>query len=153
MSNEQCFYISDKELKNRTCSNFTFRVGYKGKILESVGFRHIHVSIGNGTKNPVRLKYLNKEDIGIFDGVIVFVEDLILMQSTGNTDILHQIIYEKDVIVDEENSENDSEIYEVVNYKNNFYLRNKFGNAKLFSGLENRKYKIIGNTYQNPELI
>jgi len=83
----------------------------------------------------------------------------IFMYCTGLTDVDDQLIYDGDVLKRQEFSiESDIKVYmeefEVVWDSDRYFLRSRKGCWEDFSSnLSNNHFKIIGNIYENPELL
>lgn len=68
----------------------------------------------------------------------------VIMQATGLRDLRGVEIYEGDILKDRW----DDSVYSISYYKNGFYL-----DDGLHSNWDETDFKVIGNIYENPELL
>jgi uncharacterized phage protein (TIGR01671 family) len=76
-------------------------------------------------------------------------DDFIIMQYTGLKDIDLNEIYEGDILCRSGNKKN----YSVSFDKGCFVANGYNGSVKVSPELKNERYAIIGNIYENPELL
>jgi uncharacterized phage protein (TIGR01671 family) len=77
-----------------------------------------------------------------------------LMQCTGSTDINEKLIYEGDILERQKSAfYSHKTIFEVVWNYDRYCLKQDGVWEALSSNLINNYFKIIGNIYENPELI
>lgn len=117
-----------------------------------------------GIENISRIAFQNNKAYVEYTGWFIIDVDIVLLQYTGLNDKDGDEIYEGDVLVDIKASGNDK-IPRVVRYDEEYalyrvpFIRNHgaWGMSNLDLGflLRNNpdRYEIIGNKYENPELL
>lgn len=97
------------------------------------------------------IQYLEKNEI--IDAYLLrttFLEDIELMQNTGIKDKNDVEIYEGDIVIlNDAEEENRC----VVKYKYGSYILVDGDLRENLSNVENRFLEVIGNIYENPELL
>lgn len=82
----------------------------------------------------------------------VFVEHLVIMQSTGLVDKNGKEIFEGDIVKMSKDVYSEPTYYEVVRHRGGAYrLESKQHGCELW--LRHTDCKIVGNIYENPELL
>lgn len=87
----------------------------------------------------------------------IFVDHLIIMQSTGLFDKNDKEIFEGDILVDEGSELEDNWVYVTVSYKNGMFVCEQITTDSCgYSGALDEfinHYSIFGNIYENKELL
>ena len=100
------------------------------------------------------ISWLEDELYCIGDGItyMVLAEDLVLMQSTGLKDKNGKEIFEGDIVKMAKDVYSESTYYEVVRHRGGAYrLESKRHGCELW--LRHTDCEIVGNVYENPELL
>ena len=105
------------------------------------------------------ISWLEDELYCIGDGItyMVSVEDLELMQSTGLVDKNCKEIFEGDILCDEGIEQESEFVYVTVSYREGMWVCDQITDELCGYGGAlnefNNDYSIIGNIYENPELL
>lgn len=105
------------------------------------------------------ISWLEDELYCIGDGItyMVLAEDLVLMQSTGLKDKNGKEIFEGDILCDEGIEQENEFVYVTVSYREGMWVCNQITDELCgYGGALNEfsnDYSIIGNIYENPELL
>lgn len=105
------------------------------------------------------ISWLEDELYCIGDGItyMVSAEDLELMQSTGLVDRDGKEIFEGDILCDEGIEQESEFVYVTVSYREGMWVCDQITDELCGYGGAlnefNNDYSIIGNIYENPELL
>lgn len=105
------------------------------------------------------ISWLEDELYCIGDGItyMVSAEDLELMQSTGLVDRNGKEIFEGDILCDEGIEQESEFVYVTVSYREGMWVCDQITDELCGYGGAlnefNNDYSIIGNIYENPELL
>lgn len=105
------------------------------------------------------ISWLEDELYCIGDGItyMVSAEDLVLMQSTGLLDKYGKEIFEGDILCDEGIEQESEFVYATVSYREGMWVCDQITDELCGYGGAlnefNNDYSIIGNIYENPELL
>lgn len=105
------------------------------------------------------ISWLEDELYCIGDGItyMVSAEDLVLMQSTGLVDKNGKEIFEGDILCDEGIEQESEFVYVTVSYREGMWVCDQITDELCGYGGAlnefNNDYSIIGNIYENPELL
>lgn len=105
------------------------------------------------------ISWLEDELYCIGDGItyMVSAEDLVLMQSTGLKDKNGKEIFEGDILCDEGIEQESEFVYVTVSYREGMWVCDQITDELCGYGGAlnefNNDYSIIGNIYENPELL
>lgn len=100
------------------------------------------------------ISWLEDELYCIGDGItyMVSAEDLVLMQSTGLKDKNGQEIFENDIVKMAKDVYSEPTYYEVVRHRGGAYrLESNQHGCELW--LRHADCEVVGNVYENPELL
>ena len=98
------------------------------------------------------LEELELNDPVMNDHISVYPDEIVLMQSTGLKDKNGKEIFEGDVVKMAKDVYSEPTHYEVVRYRGGAYrLESKQHGCELW--LRHTNCEIVGNIYENPELL